>query len=75
MSWLLPHPAHSKLDTSHTTPHRKTEKESQFADGKEGAVGAKSYDCEEAWSSVDHQTLSDNGDLLYFFLLYGKPIK
>jgi hypothetical protein len=42
-----------------TSDIKKAEKERQFAHGKEGD-GAKSYDCEKAWSSINHSTLSDD---------------
>jgi hypothetical protein len=37
--------------------HRKTEKEKQFAEVR-GWEGAKSYDGEKAWSSINHSILS-----------------
>jgi hypothetical protein len=36
----------------------KTEKESQLADGRGGGEGARSYDAEKAWSSINHSVLS-----------------
>ncbi len=47
----------SKLDRG---SHRKIEKERQLADGRWGRSGggAKSYDGEKAWSSINHSILS-----------------
>jgi len=42
--------------------HRKTEKERKLADGRRGGGGgreAKSYDGENARSSINHSTLSE----------------
>jgi hypothetical protein len=62
MIWLLPHPLPPLPSVSSTAPatHRKTEKERQLSDGIEGweGGGAKSYDDEKAWSSVNHSVLS-----------------
>ncbi len=41
--------------------HRNTEKDRKLADvrgGGEDALGAKSYDCQKAWSSINHSILS-----------------
>jgi hypothetical protein len=41
--------------------HSRTKKERQFAGGireDEGKGGAKSYDGEKAWSSINHSILS-----------------
>jgi hypothetical protein len=51
-----PRPAVSKLDQRHKKRLRK--KETLLT--VEGGNGAKSYDCEKAWSSIDHSTLSDD---------------
>jgi hypothetical protein len=55
MTWLLPHPLPSVSSAGDT--HRKTGKERQLADGGLGG-GAKSYDGEKAWSSINHSTHS-----------------
>jgi hypothetical protein len=49
----------SKLDQK----TRKTEKERQLADGRwgRGWGGAKSYDGEKAWSSINHSILPGIG--------------
>jgi hypothetical protein len=64
MIWLLPRPLYprctlpvSKLDQR---KHKKTEKERQLADergGGEGGEGAKSYEGEKAWFSLNHSIL------------------
>jgi hypothetical protein len=43
--------------------HRKTEKERQLADERRvgGGRGAKAYDVEKAWSSINHSIFSVDG--------------
>jgi hypothetical protein len=54
MIWLL-----SRQETRPAT-HRKTEKERQLADGRGvgGGGGAKSYEGEKTWPSINHSILS-----------------
>jgi hypothetical protein len=51
---LTPSPV-NKLDRRHTGRLRK--RDSLMA-GKGGGLGAESYDCKKAWSSVNHSILS-----------------
>ncbi len=56
MTWLIALPSPGmKLESA---THRKTEQESQLADGREEEGGrARSYDREKAWSSIHHSIL------------------
>ncbi len=51
--WFGSNPAVSKLDQRHTRRLRKRA-------NLRGGDGAKSYNCEKAWSSINHSTLSDD---------------
>jgi hypothetical protein len=62
---------HGFPEEARPATHRKTEKERQIADGREGRLrgSRKSYDDEKAWSSINHSILSEE-DVYYI-----KPIR
>ncbi len=60
--WFASSPS---LQLAWPATHRKTEKERQLADGRggEGGGGAKSYESEEALSSINHSIFSEDSCL------------
>jgi hypothetical protein len=61
--WLLHHPSPTSVSARRAT-HRKTKKERQPAGGRGGELGdgggAKSEDRKKAWSSINHEIVSDD---------------
>jgi hypothetical protein len=54
---------------SEPSTHRKTEKERQIADERGSGGGAKSYDGEKAWPSINHSVYSGQNCIQYEYVL------
>jgi hypothetical protein len=62
MIWLLPHPSHP-LRSVNSSGDTQEDRKKQLVDGRGGGGGeggAKTYDGEKAWSSINHSILFDS---------------